>query len=489
MIDDLPAEFWPNNSVICLSGISVGTVKARKLFSFMPDRTDVLTVISPKICDYGISLIGSVWRQSVDAITKTILDTIKCVGGDEGLIYVTVPITSGYREFRLMNELGLTREEVRTNHKARWREEVVQPNEADAEAYSLIAQLQFPDRIVLNPAMLQVAEWTQDQYNEMWNEVLRQFCDVLMVTPDWAYSYGARKEVKEMALLGREIVDMFGNTVKSSTLNEATEHAEARLIEMGWSKKSIDATLPPMTLKGASVPLRRKPPHAAWNEAFEWIVAERRWQRAILSFKDDEMTREDGSNPSNGRWEKKLQKYLEMVANEGIDSVHGGIHLLQFVSLCVAMMESVSRVHGPFPEPGLPSLEIREGRWFLHEMNSNQLLAVVFAWLRREYFYTIEKYASGDDDENTREGIASGSWWDSQLKIYWNKMCQHGLDTPQGRQMLGKYTSTAMNLATSRIRVYGKVASPDRLSFEELEERKKLREGNEKEIPQLPLND
>ena len=54
IIDDLPAEFWPNNSVICLSGTSVGAVNARKLLSFMPDRTDVLTVISPQMCDYGI---------------------------------------------------------------------------------------------------------------------------------------------------------------------------------------------------------------------------------------------------------------------------------------------------------------------------------------------------------------------------------------------------------------------------------------------------
>lgn len=425
----------------------------------------------------------------MDTVTKAILDTIKCVGGDEGLIYVTVPITSGYREFRLMHELGMTREEVRSKHKTRWREEVVQPNEADAEAYSLIAQLQYPDRIVLNPAMLQVVDWTQDQYNEMWNEVLRQFCDVLMVTPDWAYSYGARKEVHEMALLGREIVDMFGNSVKFSSLNEATEQAEQRLLGMGWSKEFIDQTLPPMTLKGTSVLLKRQPPHAAWNEAFTWIVSERRWQRAVPDFKDDDMTRADGKNPANGLWEKKLQKYREMAADEGIDTVHGGIHLLQFVALCVAMMESVSRVHGPFPEPGLPSLEIREGRWFSEGIDKNSLLAVVLAWLRREYFYTVEKYAASDDDENTREGIASASWWNRQLKIYWNKMCQQGLDTPQGRQMLGKYTSTAMNLATSRIRVYGKVASPDRLSFEELEERKKLREGMEQEIPQLPLND
>jgi hypothetical protein len=388
-----------------------------------------------------------------------------------------------------MNELGMTREEVRSKHKTRWREEVVQPNETDAEAYSLIAQLQFPDRIVLNPAMLQVVDWTQDQYNKMWNEVLRQFCDVLMVTPDWAYSYGARKEVHEMALLGREIVDMFGNSVKFSSLNEATEQAEQRLLGMGWSKEFIDQTLPPMTLKGTSVLLMRQPPHSAWNEAFTWIVSERRWQRAVPDFNDDDMTRADGKNPVNGLWEQKLQKHREMAADEGIDTVHGGIHLLQFVALCVAMMESVSRVHGPFPEPGLPSLEIREGRWFSEGIDKNSLLAVVLAWLRREYFYTVEKYAASDDDENTREGIASASWWNRQLKIYWNKMCQQGLDTPQGRQMLGKYTSTAMNLATSRIRVYGKVASPDRLSFEELEERKKLREGMEQEIPQLPLND
>jgi hypothetical protein len=388
-----------------------------------------------------------------------------------------------------MNELGLTRQEVRTKHLARWREEVVQPNEADAEAYSLIAQLQYPDRIVLNPAMLQVVDWGQDQYNEMWNEVLRQFCDVLMVTPDWAYSYGARKEVHEMALLGREIVDMFGNTVKSSSLNEATEQAEQRLLGMGWSKEFIDQTLPPMTLKGTSVLLKRQPPHAAWNGVFTWIVSERRWQRAIPSFNDDDMTRTDGKNPANGLWEKKLHKYREMAANEGIDTVQGGIHLLQFVALCVAMMESVSRVHGPFPEPGLPSLEIREGRWFSEGIDKNSLLAVVLAWLRREYFYTVEKYDVSEDDENTSEGIASGSWWDRQLKIYWDKICQYGLETHQGRQMLGKFTSTAMNLATSRIRVYGKVASPDRLSFEELEERRKLREEKDDEIPQLPLND
>jgi hypothetical protein len=282
---------------------------------------------------------------------------------------------------------------------------------------------------------------------------------------------------------------MFGNSVKFSSLNEATEQAEQRLLGMGWSKEFIDQTLPPMTLKGTSVLLKRQPPHSAWNEAFTWIVSERRWQRAVPDFKDDDMTRADGKNPANGLWEKKLQKYREMAADEGIDTVHGGIHLLQFVALCVAMMESVSRVHGPFPEPGLPSLEIREGRWFSEGIDKNSLLAVVLAWLRREYFYTVEKYAASDDDENTREGIASASWWNRQLKIYWNKMCQQGLDTPQGRQMLGKYTSTAMNLATSRIRVYGKVASPDRLSFEELEERKKLREGMEQEIPQLPLND
>jgi hypothetical protein len=409
---------------------------------------------------------------NLDSITKAIIDTVRCVGGDLGIVYVTVPITSGFREIRLMHELGCSRQELRSGHSDRWRTEVVQPNEADAEAFALVAKMQYPNRLVLNPAALQVSEWSQAQYNDMWNEVLRQFCDVLVVTPDWAFSVGARLEVKEMSALGRSVVDMFGRQVTSSELMSQMESANNQLLEMGWTEEKIAELLPPIGIR-PEVRMSRSIPHAEWNAALEWIIAERRWQRSIPEFADDDRTLRDGSDCRGGEWQTLLDKYLGRARAAGINSTEGGLNLMKFVSAAVAFMESVTRVYGPFPEPGVSrGTPIREGRLWDGEMSNAQLMAVSLAWLRREYFYTRNRFDPRDDDENTEAGISDGSWWDRQLKFYWNGGGERRLDTAAGRQMLGKFVSTAMNLASSRIRLFGMVGQPNRPSYEELARRR-----------------
>lgn len=411
-------------------------------------------------------------QSKVDPITKSIIDTVRCVGGDLGIVYVTVPITSGFREVRLMRELGCSRGELRSKYTDRWRSEVVQPNEADAEAFALVAKMQYPNRLVLNPAALQVADWTQSQYNEMWNEVLRQFCDVLVVTPDWAFSVGARLEVKEMSALGRSVVDMFGRGVTSAELSSQMDSANSQLLEMGWTEEEVSELLPPVAIR-PEVRMARQIPHSEWNAALEWIISERRWQRSIPEFADDERTRRDGTDCRGGEWSNLLNKYLDRAKADGVRSASGGVHLMKFVSTAVAYMESVTRVYGPFPEPGVSrGTSIREGRLWDGEMSDAQLMAVSLAWLRREYFYTRNRFDPRDDDENTEAGVSDGTWWDRQLKFYWNGSGERRLDTAPGRQMLGKFVSTAMNLASSRIRLFGVVDQPKRPSYEDLARRK-----------------
>lgn len=408
----------------------------------------------------------------MDAITKAIIDTVRCVGGDLGLVYVTVPITSGFREIRLLHELGCTRQTLRSDHVDRWRTEVVHPNEADAEAFALVAKIQYPNRLVLNPAALQVSGWSQSQYNDMWNEVLRQFCDVLVVTPDWAFSVGARMEVKEMSALGRSVVDMFGRAVTAKELTAQMESANNQLIDMGWSEGQITELLPPVVIR-QEVRMARSVLHAEWNSALEWIIAERRWQRSIPEFEDDARTVRDGIDCRGGEWQALLDKYFERAKTAGLRSEEGGMNLMKFSSAALAYMESATRVFGPFPEPGVSrGTSIREGRLWDGEMSDAQLLAVSLAWLRREYFYTRNRFDPRDDDENTEAGIAEGTWWDRQLKFYWNGSGERRLDTAAGRQMLGKFVSTAMNLASSRIRLYGMVGQPTRPSYEELAHRR-----------------
>jgi len=263
-------------------------------------------------------------------MTKAIMDALLCVGTDKrGTIYVTVPITTGLREFQLMRELRCDRAALRDRHRERWISEVKVPNEADAEAYSLIVQLQNPDKLVLNPAALQVEEWSQQQYSAMWELVLAQFCHKLVVTPDWAFSVGARHEVQQMLNYGREVTDMFGTRLTSKSLDEADRHATDQLLEMGWTKTDIEGVLP--QLKYPPFPTSGTEPKSDrgdFDEAVKWIIDERSWQNRELNFNDRERTEKDGPKAEKGLWDAKLRKYFERAREHGPQSVEGRVHIL-----------------------------------------------------------------------------------------------------------------------------------------------------------------
>lgn len=408
----------------------------------------------------------------MDQTVKAILDTLACLGGNHnGVIYVTVPITTGLREFQLMRDLSCDREQLRKTHRDRWVREVKEPNEADAQAFALMVQLQHEDRLVLNPAALQIDSWAQDQYTETWNKVLSQFCDRLVVTPDWAFSVGARLEVQQMLLIGRGVYDVFGREQTPVLIEEGINRAESRLLEMGWSTDEVANLLPPVKIPRASVRMNHFDNTGVY-EAMKWLIRERVWQNRVAEFRDLERTRLDGPRAESGMWRQKLDKYLNLARDHGIETDQGGTNLLVFVSLAVAMMESVSVHHGAFPEPGVPSGEpIRVSTWAGPDMDDNQRLAVIFAWLLREQEHVRRKFGREDDDTNTRGGLHAASWWSRQLNLYWTRAHHEGLNSLRGRQMLGKFTSTALGLASSRIRLWGLPPSPARLSVEELRER------------------
>jgi len=410
----------------------------------------------------------------MDITTSAILDALRSVGSSKGIVYVTVPITTGLREFQLMRELACTREELRSDptKRERWSKDVKEANEADAEAYSLMVQLQNPDRLVLNPAALQVEGWTQSHYSAMWNEVLSEFCDKLVVTPDWAFSVGARHEVQQMFSLNRAIVDVFGNPLTSDSVEKADTLAKEQLLEMGWERAIADEMLPPVHVPKMRKVVARPFANDDFDSAVKWLIDERSWQDRLQALPDRRRTEVDGPRAELGLWRKKLDEHLELAREQGIDTPEGGTHLFAFVSLAIAMMEEVSTVFGQFPEPGRSTGDkIQVSRINAPEMSANQRLAVIFAWLLRELFYVRTRFPEDVDDENTRQGIGPDSWWSRQLNIYWIRAHQAGLDTPRGRQALGKFTSTALGLAVSRIRLCGIPPHPRRPTAEELRDR------------------
>jgi hypothetical protein len=225
-----------------------------------------------------------------------------------------------------------------------------------------------------------------------------------------------------MVTLGRGVVDLFGRSVTAQSLRDEDNGARENLKTMGWTEEEVIALLPPLKLphRSGAVYSTRRFEHADWNSVAEWILTERRWQRQIDDFKDDDRTRADGPKNKDGTWRQLLDKYLVKIRTAGLSTPEGGLALLSYVAISLAMMESVTRIYGPLPEPGVGSGHVRVNRVKSDDISENQMLALMVAWLRREYFYTSQKYDPLEDDENTKLGIENGSWWDRQLKLYWS---------------------------------------------------------------------
>lgn len=402
----------------------------------------------------------------MSVVREAIIDSLRCVGADRGLVYVTVPITTGLREFVLMKELSCSRDDLRSKYRSRWLSEVVEPNEADAEAYARMTQLYHPDKLVLNPAHMRVDGWGQEHYTEMWNQVLVEFCDLLVVTPDWTFSSGAIGEVREMALLGREITDVVGRSISNSQLQEMATHSRGVLVSMGFDERFLEEHLPRLHLPGRRSNSMRRFTELDWDRSVDWLMRERRWQ-VQRAFDDDGRTRDDGPHLAQSRWKQRLEKYLDVARSRGIDSPEGGIALAQYVTVCVALMESVWRIYGSLPEPGHPRGVVRMGRFLRSADSETDTFPLIVAWLRREHSYTIAKYDFRDDDDHTRNAHRDEYWW-RQLDWYYGLSCNEGLETPQGRQCLGKFVSTGLSFLTSRWRVFGPVGTPTRPSVETL---------------------
>ena len=409
----------------------------------------------------------------MDPVTKAILDALRCVGANKGTIYVTVPITSGLREFTLMSKLGIRDRSIRTRYNERWLREVKKPNEADARAYTLMVQVQSPNRLVLNPAELQVADWSQKQYNDMWDAVLEDFCEKLVVSPYWAFSSGGRMEVQRMFVLNRRVEDIFGNPVTKEVVEEADRKVEDQLLGMGFSAEEIKSLLPPVILRATGDCYKRFE-NRDFNDTIKWIIEERQWQNKVLPLAaDTSRTEKHGTKNENGEWRVMLDKYLNKARQTGINTEAGRINILIYVTLAVAMMEHVGEAYGPYPEPGVSSGEaITVSHLHAPAMTPEQRLSMALAWLAREDDYVRSRFSENHDDENTKEGLGDNSWWYRQLRLYWHKAHQQGLDTELGRRYLGKFVSTALGLAMSVVRMYGVPPKPVRLTADELGERK-----------------
>lgn len=157
---------------------------------------------------------------------RAVIDGMRASGLSAGDYYMSTPITSGLRVFEAALEAGTSVENLRKQ-----RPEVFERIKAANEesAAFLISQLRARarrhGRLVVNPADVR-REWSQDLYNSLWAAVLEEFRLAVILSPDWAYSTGARYEIRRALELGLDFYDSDFRTIEFSSMKEISAMAE-----------------------------------------------------------------------------------------------------------------------------------------------------------------------------------------------------------------------------------------------------------------------
>lgn len=409
----------------------------------------------------------------VDAAIDSFLQGIKCVGGTRGIVYVTVPITSGFRAFELMHSLNCSSQELRETHKDRHAEEVVQPNLLSAGSWAQLARNAFPDRVVLDPSQFFRKGWGQPEYYRLWQHVIEAYADTVIATPNWPYSLGSRAEV-EMAINAQlRVVDLTGDEFTLEELLAADAHARNYLRkEWGWKADRVESEIPRLNVNIDSRP-PKEVSDVHWYEIFRWIHEDLvRYQDSpqpvYTPSRDDDRTRLAPTSPDSWKnW--RLLHYWGNAVRFGVDSPAGRTELAKLAVVAVSYLRSVVRVHGPLAShvamrrPGWHNTQVAppavdyDNRAQLAQINTE-----TWTWIIAERSEARETHPDDQDDKWTERLVEdrdkeSTPWHGELWGLYLKNAENQGLHTLKGRRYLGQFVTAVLRLLESSVRLYGPI--------------------------------
>lgn len=396
---------------------------------------------------------------------ETFLEGLRCVGGNLGVVYVTVPITTGRRYFRLKQRLR-DGEIPHGRFEALLETEVIGPNRSDAESWADQARNAFRGRVVLDPSRLERAGWSQSHYNELWSRVIDGFVDTLVATPSWAFSAGARLEIQTGVLTNRRVADLNGSDYSRAALSDDVDRAREELLSWGWSTSEAfeaipDLNFPHVEVEQFGVEL------GAWRDAFGWVhddVNEYTRDRVVYPIEDDDRRTLNGLSAPGG-WIERLEKYLNAAMSHGPASNQGRVELGSLVGVSIGMLRSIWRIHGPLTPHDEMARPGWQQRYLLppefgvkrRDQQIAEIDSAVWTWVQQERQAMRSLYPSAEDDVWTLE-FSSGDHlaWASELRRHWSWAVQEGLDTQTGKFSAGKAVVVAFRLFESAVRLYGR---------------------------------
>lgn len=184
--------------------------------------------------------------QSVDSTIEIVWSAYRSVLSKAGsLAYVSAAITSGKLMQDVMDNTGLSDEELRANPD--FFTLVIAPNlQTGTEVARSIAA--YADRPVVAPTIFEgrPQRWSQADYMKMWLQMIEENVSQMFMSPGWEYSNGGCEEYLKAVSMAwgfgprTDIVPLYPNGITAITLDQGMEHIAKALDDIHARGRKAD---------------------------------------------------------------------------------------------------------------------------------------------------------------------------------------------------------------------------------------------------------
>ncbi|MGE5829560.1 MAG: hypothetical protein ACM30G_14550 [Micromonosporaceae bacterium] len=148
-----------------------------------------------------------------------------CGAQPHGCIYLSSPITTGRNHIDRLVERSVSGRPVQPSD----REGVITANKQRARTVANAVRAQRHETVIDPTALIDVPDWKQNDYHELWVAVIEQYAKMILFVDDWQYSVGCTTEFRAALRLGLPLVDQ---RFEPLTYREGVRLLEAAVAEV-----------------------------------------------------------------------------------------------------------------------------------------------------------------------------------------------------------------------------------------------------------------
>ncbi|MEY9885572.1 hypothetical protein [Bradyrhizobium sp. USDA 329] len=160
---------------------------------------------------------------------RLLMQAWECAFAGTSIVYLSGPITTGPRFVRWYSEVGKSLAD-RSEYAKALREHVIEPNNKDLQAAATRLRLRLREP-VLEPASLNIAEWSQVDYLTLWDRVIERFAGRVVLLPGWNFSAGCAAELSRAIRKGLPIETIDGSSISVAQAIELLSDAAGQVAQ------------------------------------------------------------------------------------------------------------------------------------------------------------------------------------------------------------------------------------------------------------------